>query len=208
MTLARKERKELGNLLLDKGPEAPTCCEGWNTRSLAVHLLLRENNPVALAGLFVAPLEKYHGDKTDQLLRRNYQDVVKEWMTGAPVWNPLRYIDKQANTAEYFVHHEDVRRAEEGWQPRSLRTQDLSELYQALKFIAPVMLKKSSKPVIVQPDGFDRIVCADRSTVAAKGNDVVRIAGPVPEILLYCYGRPTTDLIFDGDTSAIDIRKI
>ena len=28
-------------------------------------------------------------------------------------------IDTLANTVEFFVHHEDVRRAQAGWTPRS-----------------------------------------------------------------------------------------
>ena len=39
MSFAKTERNQLGELLLEVGPEAPTLCEGWNTRDLATHLL-------------------------------------------------------------------------------------------------------------------------------------------------------------------------
>src|SRR5882762_622635 len=37
------ERRELCDLFLELGPDAPTLCEGWTTLDLAAHLVLREH---------------------------------------------------------------------------------------------------------------------------------------------------------------------
>lgn len=42
VTYAREERAALAALLEDSGPDGPTLCEGWLTRDLAAHLVLRE----------------------------------------------------------------------------------------------------------------------------------------------------------------------
>ena len=59
MTLARDERLDLCALLDQTGPQAPTLCEGWATRDLAAHLVLREHRPDAGAGVMGGPLAGY-----------------------------------------------------------------------------------------------------------------------------------------------------
>ena len=44
-TFAKRERLLLADLLEAEGPEAPTLCEGWSTRDLAAHLIVRERRP-------------------------------------------------------------------------------------------------------------------------------------------------------------------
>src|SRR5690606_1471098 len=45
-TDASRERAALCDLLSRLGPDQPTLCEGWTTRDLAAHLLLRERRPL------------------------------------------------------------------------------------------------------------------------------------------------------------------
>ena len=47
---ARSERRSLAALLRTLGPDAPTLCEGWDARDLAVHLVIRDRRPGALIG--------------------------------------------------------------------------------------------------------------------------------------------------------------
>ena len=42
---ALSERHLLCDELLRLGPDAPTKCEGWDTRDLAAHLVIREERP-------------------------------------------------------------------------------------------------------------------------------------------------------------------
>src|SRR5205814_6879226 len=56
VSYASDERSALCALLDQTGPDAPTLCEGWRTRDLAAHLVLRERRPDAAAGLMGGPL--------------------------------------------------------------------------------------------------------------------------------------------------------
>ncbi|WP_461013210.1 maleylpyruvate isomerase N-terminal domain-containing protein, partial [Trueperella pyogenes] len=51
MSFSSDERRRLADLLLAKGPDAPTLCEGWFTRDLAAHLWIREHRLDAAVGM-------------------------------------------------------------------------------------------------------------------------------------------------------------
>ncbi|WP_309055235.1 maleylpyruvate isomerase N-terminal domain-containing protein, partial [Streptomyces sp.] len=55
-THATRERLLLADLLEAAGPDAPTLCEGWLTRDLAAHVVVRERRPDAAAGSLVPVL--------------------------------------------------------------------------------------------------------------------------------------------------------
>ena len=85
MTLARDERLALCALLDETGPDAPTLCEGWTTRDLAAHLVLRENRKDAGIGILGGPLAGY----TRRVQRRlseqvAYSDLVTTIRNGPP----------------------------------------------------------------------------------------------------------------------------
>ena len=122
VTDARLEREALCDLFLDVGPDAPTLCEGWSTRDLAAHLIVRESRPDASVGLVFPPAAK-HGERVRlEVAGRPWSWLVDEVRGGPPRWNPMGIppIEKLANTSEFFVHHEDVRRAQDGWEPHEL----------------------------------------------------------------------------------------
>ena len=56
MSFSDSERQGLADLLLERGPGAPTLCEGWTTTDLVAHLWVREHRPDAILGMFVRPL--------------------------------------------------------------------------------------------------------------------------------------------------------
>ncbi|WP_276847992.1 TIGR03085 family metal-binding protein [Corynebacterium pyruviciproducens] len=185
MKFAEVERCRLAETLLSVGPDAPTLCEGWTTLDLAVHLYVRENRLDAAAGIFI-PLFK---DRLETVSREvaswGYESVVKKWAKGSR-WP----VPAQMNTAEHFVHHEDVLRAQEGWNgPRALNESEEKELYASLKMMAPMLLKDQPVPVVVEPTGFGRFVAADKHGVAENGSDVLRVSGPVGEIFMWAFGR-------------------
>ena len=111
-TFAAAERARLADLLLEKGPHAPTLCGGWSTRDLAAHLWLRESRPDAFAALFIPPLSRHLDRLTAATKRRDYAEVVREWAAGPSALNPMRAADRHVNAAEHFIHLEDVRRGE------------------------------------------------------------------------------------------------
>jgi uncharacterized protein (TIGR03085 family) len=121
-SLAQQERKTLCDLLLASGPDAPTLCEGWSTADLAAHLVVRERRPDSGPGIVWPPLAGY----TDKV-RRSVRDrtpwvkLLETIRRGPPLL--LRAFDEPMNTVEYFIHIEDVRRAQDIWEPRSISTE-------------------------------------------------------------------------------------
>src|SRR5580700_3622362 len=127
ITLAQQERQTLCDLLVELGPEAPTLCAGWSTADLAAHLVVRERRPDSGPGLVWPPLAGYT-DKVRLAVRDRtpWEKLVETVRRGPPLL--LRPFDGPMNTVEFFIHVEDVRRAQEGWEPRPIS----SELADAL----------------------------------------------------------------------------
>jgi uncharacterized protein (TIGR03085 family) len=117
--LAQQERQTLCDLFVDVGPDAPTLCEGWDAADLAAHLVVRERRPDSGPGIVWPPLAGY----TDKV-RRSVKDrtpwakLVETVRRGPPLL--LRPVDAAMNTVEYYIHAEDIRRAQPGWQPRPI----------------------------------------------------------------------------------------
>jgi uncharacterized protein (TIGR03085 family) len=107
------EREQLCDLFLELGPEAPTLCEGWATLDLAAHLVMREHDPrsglAILGGDRFAELE---GSLMAKGKAKGYERLVERLRSGPPLvpWR-LPGLRTLLNLNEWFVHHEDVRRA-------------------------------------------------------------------------------------------------
>lgn len=199
MSFSATERARLAALLIDVGPAAPTLCEGWDTRDMAVHLYLRENRPLAAAGMFVPALEGQLAKASAQAAERDYESVVRDWASGPGKFNPVRLVDKQMNTAEHFVHHEDVRRGDGVARPREFSKAVEKQLHGILRAFAPRLLKGSVAPVILHPTGLPRIVAVDERGVSTDGENVVSVTGAVGEILLWVFGRDAVDVSISGN---------
>lgn len=203
-TFASAERTRLADLLLERGPHAPTLCEGWSTRDMAVHLWLRESRPDAMVGMFVSPLSGHLDRLTADTKRRDYAEVVREWAAGPSTLNPMRIADKHVNVAEHFIHLEDVRRGEAAAggalpAPRSFTEDEEAALYRALRRMAPMFLRKSTAPVVLQAPGRAPVTVA-RDAVAL--GTPVTVTGEVGELLLWAAGRDAVHAQIDGDASA------
>lgn len=204
-TFAAAERARLADLLLEKGPHAPTLCEGWSTRDMAAHLWLRENRPDAMASMFVKPLAGHLDRLTAHTKRREYVDVVGEWSQGPASLNPMRVADRHVNAAEHFIHLEDVRRGEAVAggvtpAPRDFTPSEEDALYRSLRRMAPLLLRKSAAPVVLQAPGRAPITVA-REAVAVKAP--VTVSGPVGELLFWASGRDAVHVDLDGDHAAV-----
>ena len=77
----------------------------------------------------VPPLSGLTDREMARVARQDFA-VLVERLRG-PGLTPLALppVDKLFNTVEYFVHHEDLRRAQAGWEPREL---DAADQYAAL----------------------------------------------------------------------------
>ncbi|WP_304324104.1 TIGR03085 family metal-binding protein [Corynebacterium frankenforstense] len=204
MTFAMAERRRLAELLLELGPDAPTLCEGWTTRDLAAHLWVREHRPDAAAGMFLPPASGHLRNVTADVLGGDYAQTVRDWAAGAPRWNPMHWLDRAVNTAENFVHHEDVRRADGTSRPRDFSRVVDDELWAAVGRMGTMLLRSSGKPVILTAPGRTPVVAARGRGVAEQGDDVVRVTGEPGELLLWAFGRDAVDVEIGGDEAAVN----
>ncbi len=181
---ARAERDAICDLFLEVGPDAPTLCEGWSTRDLAAHLVVRERRPDAAIGILVPPFAA-HGDRVrDQFASRPYEQVVADVRSGPPIWSPMRVpaVDRATNTMEYFVHHEDVRRAQEGWEPRELDPAFQAIVWAAVTRMTRLMFRHAPAGVVLVSTDGPRHLAKDASPA-------VEVKGPPAEIGLFAFGR-------------------
>jgi uncharacterized protein (TIGR03085 family) len=178
--LAQQEREAICNLFVELGPDAPTLCEGWTTADLAAHLVVRERRPDSGPGLVWPPLAGY----TDKV-RRSVKDrtpwtkLVETVRRGPPLL--LRRVDGPMNTVEYFIHVEDVRRAQPNWEPRQIS----EELAHALwARVGPGgMAKKVPATIVIASPGR-----ADKE--AGTGLRLV-LSGDPGELTMFGSGRQT-----------------
>jgi uncharacterized protein (TIGR03085 family) len=119
LSLAQQERITLCDLFVELGPDQPTLCEGWTTADLAAHLVARERRPDSGPGLVWPPLAG-HTDKVRRAIRDRtpWEKLVATVRRGPPLL--LRPVDSAMNTIEFFIHVEDTRRGQVGWEPRPL----------------------------------------------------------------------------------------
>jgi uncharacterized protein (TIGR03085 family) len=155
VSYARDERTALAALLDETGPDAPTLCEGWRTRDLAAHLVLRDRRPDAAAGILGGPLASYTRRVQEALAGRTpYPQLVQQIRTGPPAISFYRLpgMDERLNLIEFFTHHEDVRRAAGGWEPRDLDADMADALWQRLQLARPVFRRVPVGVELVRDD--------------------------------------------------------
>ncbi len=63
-------------------------------------------------------------------------------------------MDERVNAVEFFVHHEDVRRAAPDWEPRDITSGESGMLWRRLR-IARFMLRKAPVGVELARDDID-----------------------------------------------------
>ncbi len=136
--------------------------------------------------------------------RFTYPELIETFRTGPPRLSPFAIpgVDEKANTVEYFVHHEDVRRAIPDWEPREL-SEGLSEALWGRLRGARLFLRKA--PVGVEfareNSGNDQ---SYRVTVR-NATPVVTVIGSPAELTLWAMGRTSAARVrFDGTESAVE----
>jgi uncharacterized protein (TIGR03085 family) len=196
----RSERLALCDLFEEVGPDAPTLCEGWTAADLAAHLVVREGNPIAGAGIVFSPLAGYTEKAMGKTKERTGFDGLVERIRGGPPFGMFRLLESQMNLNEYFVHHEDVRRGDGETGPRSPdEIVDLDEaLWSALKR-GGKFLSRGLKGVGVTFEW------PEHGTIDARsGDETVTITGPPTEIVLFLNGRKSAARVeLSGDDAAV-----
>jgi uncharacterized protein (TIGR03085 family) len=188
-SLAQQEREVLCDLFVESGPSAPTLCEGWTTADLAAHLVVRERRPDSGPGIVWPPLAGYT-DKVRRSVRdRNtWEELVETVRRGPPLL--LRPFDGPMNTIEFFIHVEDVRRAQQGWEPRVISTELADALWPR---VGPGGMAKVVPATIV-------ISSPGRPNKEAGSGPRLTLAGDPGELTMFGAGRQqATRAEIDGD---------
>lgn len=179
-SLSQRERWALCDLLSELGPDSPTLCAGWRSADLAAHLLTRERRPDSVPGM-VTNLEPFKSWTTR--VRQGARDtetwdtLVSRVRSGPPPL--LRPLGPAINTIEYFVHHEDLRRAQPDWQPRDLGPGDEAELWRRARSFGKLALRPAAGRL--EAPGLEPIV------LSKKGGPTVK--GRPGEVVLWLMGR-------------------
>ncbi|MGG8408436.1 TIGR03085 family metal-binding protein [Streptomyces sp. 12297] len=198
-THAKRERLLLADLLEQAGPDAPTLCDGWTTRELAAHVVVRERRPDAAGGLLLGVLKDRLDKAMAEYAAKPYEELIQLIRTGPPRRSvyALKQVDEAANTVEFYVHSEDVRRAQPDWTPRELDPVFSDALWSRLEKLARITGRRSPVGMVLRrPDG--------QTAVARKGTPVVTVTGEPGELVLFCFGRQDAARIeLDGDKSAV-----
>lgn len=197
--LAQDERAQLADLLTDLGPDAPTLCEGWLTRDLAAHLIVRESRPDAAVGILVPAFAGWTKRVTDQILQSPYDELVHRVRTGPPTLSvfSLPGADGAANLLEYFVHLEDVRRAQPEWNERSLSPQLTDTLWARMRGLSRMLLRSAPSPV-----ALERSDTAERIDPGKRPAAVI-MRGLPGELVLRLYGRRAAHVEIIGDPADV-----
>lgn len=181
--LARRERLALCDLALALGEDAPTLCGGWSAKDLVVHLLVREHSPLGAAGIVLPPLEPLTQRAMSRVGRQDFTVLVERLRRPGLTPYALPPVEAVLNTLEYFVHHEDLRRAQPGWEPRLLDRRDESRLWAAIGTAGRGLVRPAGVPVLI------RRADSGREKVLRRGADPVVVTGPPSEIALLLFGR-------------------
>jgi uncharacterized protein (TIGR03085 family) len=166
---------------------------------LLAHLIVRERRPLVAAGITIPQL----AGMTDQAMAKEAAKGVPAMVRTLrkPPLTPysLPVVERFTQTLEYFVHHEDIRRAQPGWAPRELPAHDVEELWTLVSRSGAYLGRGLPVPV--------RLVRSDRPGTGAafrKGPDPVVVTGPVGELALWAFGRTAIqDVSFDGPPEGV-----
>lgn len=179
MTFATRQRAALADLFDELGPFAPTRCEGWQTQDLAAHLYVREHRLDALPGI---GLERFAG-RTEQIQKgilhsMDFPALVEKIRT--PGWI-MRPLDSLVNSSEFFIHHEDVLRA--NGRSQVLTDAEQAQLWPLVNVMARRVQAKAKVQLIVT-----RTDTGEQKRIGA-GAQTLHLSGLPSELLLHLTGR-------------------
>lgn len=201
-SFAKRERSAICQTLRKLGPDQPTLCQGWSTKDLLVHLIVRENRPDAAVGLFIPFLSTYTDSVSKKYSEKSFEDLIMIFENGPKSPSPfsLPKVDELANTFEFLVHHEDILRAQDNYQPRKLSEEDAKFVWSRFTKSAVFFMRKIKVGVVAKTD--------QGIYTLKRGNDVVTISGNLIDLVMFAFGRKnTTEINFEGNPTAVEKLK-
>ena len=180
------ERLKICDLFNELGPSAPTLIEGWTAHDLAAHILLRERDIVAGPCIVLpGPFQRFAERRRVALSKsKDFAWLVARIRSGPPVGIfRTGWVRDLANLNEFFVHHEDLRRAN-NLAPRSLTPAMDAALWRNVRRGCRYLSRRlTACGLEIEWAG------ADERLMVRDGEQVARISGPPGELLLYVFGR-------------------
>ena len=196
-----QERQALCDAFDELGPSAPTLLEGWNTHDLAAHIVLRERD--LIAGPCIAlpgPFRRFAERRRLTLAgRRDFRWLVDRIRSGPPPgFFRIGWVRSFPNLNEFFVHHEDVRRAN-GLDVRTLPPELNTALWRNVsrggRYLARRLVDVGLE--------IEWAGTGERLTARA-GEPTARLCGLPGELLLYVFGRqPVAHVEVSGPPEAV-----
>src|SRR5437764_9228951 len=184
--LDAQERRELCDLLDELGPSVPTLLEGWTAHDLAAHIVIRERDLLAGPCLVLpGPFQGFAEWRRVRLAEsKDFAWLVARIRSGAPVgFFRIGWVRSFPNLNEFFVHHEDVRRAN-GLGPRRLPPAMDVALWRNVRRGGRYLSRRlHAAGLETEWSGTD-----ERVTVR-PGEPTARLSGAPGELLLYVFGR-------------------
>lgn len=198
--MAAQERRELTTLARQVGPDAPTLCEGWSVRDLVAHLVVRESSPAAL-GVAVPALRQVTERSRSKLAGGDFPTLVDRLRNGPPRLSVFGVpgADRVLSGTEFLIHHEDVRRAQPGWEPRALPVDTEDAVWTSLQVAGRLAVVRVPVGVVAERAGT-----GDRITLRG-GAPAVVVRGAPAEVLLFVHGRRDHARVeLEGDEEALE----
>ncbi len=182
-----QERSALCDLFEELGADVPTLLKGWTAKDLASHLVLRERDLIAgpclvLPGRFQRFAERRRVRLAEQ---REFEWLVARIRSGPPPgFFRVGWVRSVPNLNEFFVHQEDLRRAN-GLGPRDSLSPALEAALWRNVRVGSRYLSRRLRDVGLEIGwaGTD-----ERMTVR-EAEPTVRLSGSPGELLLYIFGR-------------------
>lgn len=182
-TAGAEERAQFAASFLELGPGAPTILPGWDAPDLLEHLLLRESHPHLMVGAALpGPLGRRAVRAREDLHSTPWVRLVDQFRTGPGPLSPAGTMDSLSGDGELLIHHEDLRRAQDGWEPRQLSAAQDASAWKALGLMSRVFLRVPVDVTLVSPRGGLR-------RPARRSAGSVRVHGEPLELLLWVAGR-------------------
>ena len=197
VSVAAAERRALADSALEQGPDAPTLCGEWSVRDLLAHLIIRERRLDAAPGIVLPPLAAWTGRVQAGVARREFGGLVADVRSGPPAWSPLALAPLAVvQVPEFFMHQEDVRRAQPGWSPRPPSDERDAILWRSCALLGRLSYRRSPVGVTLRrPDGAEHVV--------KRGERTVVLLGEPGELLLHAAGRSQVVISPQGEPADI-----
>jgi uncharacterized protein (TIGR03085 family) len=195
------ERDRLCELLDELGPQAPTLLEPWTTHDLAAHLYLREHDFVAAPGLVVpGAWGRFAERRRVALKEKAFTELVATIRSGPPRgFFSIGWVRRFPNLNEFFVHNEDVRRAN-GFGPRTNAPEEDAALFRNVARTCWFLSRR------LRGAGLELVWTGTDEVVSARrGQPTARLCGLPGELLLFLFGRRGAAVVeITGPSEAIE----